>query len=267
MGDKTAIQWADATWNPITGCTPISDGCAMCYAKALITRFPLLHTRSSIPKPFERLYFHQGRLETPLKWKKPRRIFVCSMSDLFHDQIPFERIDQVFEVIDRCPQHTFMLLTKRPKRALEYFSQGEPGVFPYKNVWMGVTTENYTMADERLPVLLDIPATVRFVSIEPMLGPVELFGKHRDYLHDLGLPGRPPVLKGIDWVIIGAESGPGRRPCKIEWMVDVVEQCKAANVPVFVKQIHDGFGRVVKNIEDFPKELQFREFPQSRNNS
>jgi len=316
MAIKTKISWCDATYNPITGCTPISEGCANCYAKRWVAHFPLLHGFTSggpawdpteiEPFPFETIRFHHKRLDTPLKWKKPRRIFVCDIADLFHHHVCPEWIGAVMLVASFCSHHTFMLLTKRVRRMASWFENNPFGYtqgaalaefgkhiqmsspmgrrnrvngvgtinghdgqneWPLPNVWIGVTAENQARADERIPVLMGIPAAKRFVSIEPMLGPVELFGKHRDYLHDLGLPGRPPVQKGIDWVILGCESGPGRRPCKIEWMIDVVDQCRAAHVPVFVKQIHDGFGKVIKNINDFPKELQFREFPQSRNNS
>ena len=265
MSDKTKIEWANATWNPITGCTPISDGCTNCYAKRLVRQFPALHGYRGCteiePVPFDQIQFHSERLDQPLKWKKPRRIFVCSMSDLFHEDVDLEWVKKIYTVImeswHRNLGHTFMVLTKRPERMAEIINPFEP----LPNLWLGVTAENQRCADERIPILLDIPATIKFVSIEPMLEPVELFGTRYDYLSDLGRPCRPPVQKGIDWVILGAESGPGRRPCNIEWMIDVVNQCDAAGVPVFVKQVHDYRGRVVKDINDFPKALQRREFP------
>jgi protein gp37 len=275
--DNTMIEWCDSTWNPITGCTPVSEGCENCYAKRIVKRFPSIHGFTSggcaydpievDPLPFEIIRIHHKRLETPLRWKKPRRIFVGSMTDLFHNQVPYTEIDRIFEMMAAAKQHTFMILTKRPEWALEYFQDGEPGVFPYQNVWIGVTTENQAMADERMPVLLDIPAALRFVSIEPMLEPINIYPyllssyDHASLDHQMS--GNECRTNKIDWVILGAETGPGRRPCKIEWMIDVVDQCWAAGVPVFVKQINDGFGRVIKNIDNFPNELRYREFPEA----
>lgn len=188
---ETKIEWADVVWNPITGCTPISEGCQNCYARRIAYR---LKGRFGYPEndPF-RVTFHGERLEEPLKWKKSRRIFVCSMGDLFHENIPFEWINDIFGIIMMVPQHVFMLLTKRPERALEYhqyseyeFTDGSGKLetsnweWPV-NIWLGVTAENQKRADERIPVLLQIPASERFVSIEPMLGPIDL-------LNYLGLP-------------------------------------------------------------------------------
>ena len=262
MADKTLIEWADATWNPITGCTPISDGCKNCYAKRLIRRFPALHGYRETgpvvngyieiePIPFGEIRFHPERLDQPLKWKKPRRIFVCSMSDLFHEDVKLEWFQKVYTVIMESerlnPGHTFLMLTKHPKRMSDLI---RPKV-PLKNLWLGVTVESDKYL-HRIDTLLQIPAAVRFVSVEPMLGPI-MFSD----------PDSPcgENYPGLDWVILGAESGPGRRPCKIEWMGDVVRQCDDAGMPVFVKQIHNAAGRVVKDINLFPEQLQRREFP------
>jgi protein gp37 len=278
MSDKTKIEWANATWNPITGCTPISDGCTNCYAKRLVKRFPALHGHDLIyetlwPKPFNEIQFHPGRLHEPLKWKKPRRLFVCSMSDLFHEDVDLEWVKKIYTVImeswHRNLGHTFMVLTKRPERMAEIINPFEP----LPNLWLGVTAENQQSADERIPILLNIPAAVRFVSIEPMLEPVDFglrLGEERyencESCSASPVRGQPYCpgnheAGGIDWVILGAESGPNRRPCKTEWMIDVVNQCDDAGVPVFVKQIHDYRGRVIHDINQFPTQLQFREMP------
>jgi len=279
---KNSLYW-DSSWHPITGCSHSgSPGCDECWAKALVKRFPALHGHfggqwtdsgvQDVPLSFDKIQFHPERLDAPMKWKKPRRIFVCSMSDLFHKDVDFDTINGMFKTMCHpgCLHHTFLILTKRPERMADFFkwSMKEGGAGnnckAWRHIWLGVTAENQRCADERIPILLDIPAAVRFVSIEPMLSAIDL----SNYIPIrccsgtdcgcLGLPINPPYL---DFVIIGAESGPGRRPCKIEWMIDVVRQCDDAGVPVFVKQIHDVTGRVVKDINDFPKELQRREYP------
>ncbi len=206
--NKTKIEWTDATWNPVTGCTPVSEGCANCYAKRMATR---LAGRCGYPKdePFA-VTLHPDRLDQPLHWKKPRMIFVCSMGDLFHEDvpsclldIPFDFVNQVFAIAAMCPQHTFQILTKRPERMLEYLttwpnprevedrrdaveirmnSEHELShqrywvidTWPLPNIWLGVTCENQAAADERIPLLLQCPAAVRFVSIEPMLEAVDV---------------------------------------------------------------------------------------------
>ena len=284
MSDKTKIEWANATWNPITGCTPISDGCTNCYAKRLVKRFPALHGHDLIyetlwPKPFNEIQFHPGRLHEPLKWKKPRRIFVCSMSDFFHENIDGQWQIDVLDTLysyDAYSRRTAMFLTKRPKNIIPVMENWRKcnclANYP-KKWWFGVTAENQRCADERIPILLNIPAAVRFVSIEPMLEPVDFglrLGEERyencESCSASPVRGQPYCpgnheAGGIDWVILGAESGPNRRPCKTEWMIDVVNQCDDAGVPVFVKQIHDYRGRVIHDINQFPTQLQFREMP------
>jgi len=252
---KTKIEWATHSWNPVTGCTPVSEGCQNCYAQRMANR---LRGRCGYPAddPF-RVTLHPERLGEPLRWRKPSRVFVCSMGDLFHPDVQPIWLSMIFNVIRECPQHTFMVLTKRPEIALEHL--GNAMLQPYfglPNLWIGVTAENQQRADERIPILLQIPAAVRFISVEPMLGPIRL---QRDWLmcpggaeyghgmsltrvHAGGCCDRHPR---IHWVICGSESGPNHRKTKIEWIRDLREQCISANVPFFLKQMEIN-GRMVK---------------------
>jgi len=277
----TKIEWCEETWNPVTGCTKISAGCKNCYAERMAKR---LAGRVGYPQdePFK-VTLHDDRLEEPLKWKKPRRVFVCSMGDLFHDDVPFHFIDEVFARMAIAKNCTFIVLTKRPKRMQEYFwniggttrrdwvasricraldTTTVPHFeWPLPNVWLGVTAENKAAADERIPVLLKIPAAVRFVSIEPMLGPVDLttikwarISVNKNDYKRYGVPApdeiwstnnvlesrpgdelNPPKI-GLDWVICGGESGPSARPMHPDWARKVRDDCKAAGVPFFFKQ-------------------------------
>lgn len=244
---KSKIEWTDVTWNPVTGCTPVSAGCDNCYAKRNATRF---RGRAGYPAddPF-RVVMRPDRLEQPLKWKEPRRVFVCSMGDLFHDDVTDEFIIAVFKVMKACPQHTFMLLSKRENRALAWFEWIDedpiPG-WPLPNVWFGFTVENRRQADIRVPVLLQIPAAVRFVSCEPLLEAVNL--RVIDYPSKRGLldgltghteyPEQQPIaeLPEIDWVIAGGESGHRARPCRDRWIRMLQQQCNATSTPFFFKQ-------------------------------
>lgn len=188
MGDKTGIEWTDATWNPVTGCTKISPGCVHCYAEAVDHRFD--HDKmGKLPWAFPAsrggrgVTLHPERLEQPLRWKKPRRIFVNSMSDLFHEDVPDEGIAEIFQIMADCPQHTFQVLTKRPHRMRRFLDENE-GLgtvarftgysYPLPNVWLGVSVESQYWADRRIPLLLQTPAALRFLSVEPLLGPVDL---------------------------------------------------------------------------------------------
>lgn len=216
MGTK--IQWADETWNPVTGCTPISDGCKNCYAQRMAQR---LKGRCGYPKenPFA-ITFHPDRLDQPQKWKKPRRIFICSMGDLFHEKISYRIVDNVIMAAEKAPQHTYMLLTKRPKRMREYLSGGALA----KNIWLGVTVEDRKTMRERLPILTTTPTAnlgVRFVSFEPLL-------EHVD---------PKPWLLYIDWVIAGGETGPYARPADKTWIYYLMYRCKAREIkiPFFFK--------------------------------
>lgn len=231
----TKIQWTDKVWNPVTGCTKVSAGCKNCYAERIAGR--RLPAGGFVDRAFTDVRCHPERLDAPLRWRKPRRVFVNSMSDLFHEDVPAQFIGNVFNVCSRCPQHTFQVLTKRPERMRRIIG----AVPPPPNVWLGVSVEDQATADERIPLLLQTPAAVRFVSYEPALGPVRLtsitdgtFGRDALRVDDNSL-GWPE--KHIDWVIVGGESGPGARPCDVAWVRSVVEQCRAAGVPCFVKQL------------------------------
>ncbi len=260
MADKSRIEWTDATWNPITGCSPVSEGCENCYAKRDALR---LRGRFGYPddEPF-RVTFHEDRLDQPLRWKKPRKIFVCSMGDLFHEDVRDDAIGEIFAVMQLAIQHTFIVLTKRPRRALDFLTTYTtcepmsceksiddlaielsehyncpdklfPQNWPLPNIWIGVTAENQRMADERIPILLSTPAAVRFVSVEPMLERVDIYqwlGGNRD----INPP--HPYNGGLSWVICGGESGPGARPMHPDWARELRNQCINAGVPFFFKQ-------------------------------
>ena len=211
MSDRSAIEWTEATWNPVTGCTQISPGCANCYAKRFAERF-----RGVPGHPYERgfeVMERPERLEQPLRWKRPRTIFVNSMSDLFHEEVAGDFVASVFGVMERAGWHTFQVLTKRPERAAAL----APSLPWPPNVWLGVSVENQRWTT-RVDALRAIPAAVRFLSCEPLLGPLDL------------------DLEGIGWVIAGGESGPRSRPMDIAWARSVRDQCLASGVPFFFKQ-------------------------------
>lgn len=285
MGD-TRIEWATKVWNPVTGCSKVSPGCKNCYAERMAKR---LAGRFGYPKdnPFK-VTLHHDRLDEPLKrWRKPQMVFVCSMGDLFHDDVPFEFTDDVFENIAVCQSHTFLILTKRPERMQRWFETvterrpmpgqgvctggppfciGEPdhdasvgycgAPWPLPNVWLGVTAENQEMVNKRIPILLQIPAAKHFVSVEPMLGPVNLTridlgpngygltfeldaltGWATGYSENSGRPRvhRNDRFAKLDWVICGAESGHGARPADPNWVRNLRDQCVTAGVPFFFK--------------------------------
>ena len=239
MGGLTKIQWTDAVWNPVTGCTKVSAGCKNCYAEGIAKRF-------WGDRKFTDVQLHPDRLEQPLRWKKPRMIFVNSMSDLFHEDIPFEFITEVFSVIDRCKQHIFQILTKRPNIAIEYLSDINGHLYSLpENVWLGVSVENQGTSDERIPSLLQTPAAVRWISAEPLLDRISLQDDKRMYLDSVGAD--------LDWVVVGGESGQRRRPIDLEWARNIRDQCKQAEVPFFMKQ--------VDKIKPIPKDLMIREYP------
>lgn len=366
MTAATKIQWTDATWNPVTGCSKVSAGCANCYAERLAPRVFAGQRVSALgpsgvpeghrQRRFTDVRCHPDRLDQPLRWRKPRRVFVNSMSDLFHEDVPDEFIDRVFAVMALSSRHTFQVLTKRPERMRRYFVDrasrhiwataasefaGEvsgfgchqdvcQGSYPLPNIWLGVSCENQKTADERIPILLDTPAAVRFVSAEPLLGSIDLglqsatcdccarwssrwvnlrgavrgdfpagdltalAGIHRAHSNrhgalsirmasgrHLGIKPREfDALPGLDWAIVGGESGPKARACDVAWIRSIVEQCREAGVPCFVKQLgaapyeddHD-LGRFTPNveerlldpkggnIEEWPEDLRVREFP------
>ena len=212
MGDHSAIEWTDATWNPVTGCTKISPGCKNCYAERLAKRLQLMGN-PRYANGFE-LTQHDDQLGLPLRWKQPRRIFVNSMSDLFHVDVPAPFIQAVFRTMQQAHWHSFQVLTKRADRLAEL----APKLSWPANVWMGVSVESAEYTD-RIDYLRDVPAAVRFLSIEPLLGP---------------LPNLR--LQDIDWVIVGGESGPRHRKPDPPWVRDIRDQCLAARVPFFFKQ-------------------------------
>jgi len=232
---KTKIEWATDTWNPVTGCTKVSPGCKNCYAERLTERFG---------RRFDQIVLHPERLDAPLRWRKPRRVFVNSMSDLFHEEIPDEFIDKVFRQMQKARQHTFQILTKRPERMKEFLLKrvsvpwgGYTFPEPWGHrIWLGVSVENQECADLRIPALLQTSATVRFVSAEPLLASIDL----REYLTPCDDPlcdDHRDRLGGLDWVIVGGESGPGARPMDLSWARGIVRQCHNACVPCFVKQL------------------------------
>lgn len=299
MSDKSAIEWTDATWNPLRGCTRKSEGCRNCYAEIMAGRFSDpgqwghgLAQRVALPgggidhRWTGKVELVDAALDLPLRWRRPRRIFVNSTSDLFHEKVPDEWIDRVFAVMALAPQHTFQVLTKRPERMRKYFAQdggfgrwgfiehharqmldrlGKPqpkgktlahhGGSNMPHLWLGTSIEDQATADDRIPHLLATPAAVRFLSAEPLLGPVDLT---RIVIKPSDAPerGKPPVsinaLKGwyggadhgpapVHWTICGGESGPGARPMHPDWARSLRDQCQAAAVPFFFKQWGEWF--------------------------
>lgn len=227
---KSKIEWTDRTWNPVTGCTKVSQGCKNCYAERLYERF---NGHGS----FKNVICHPERLQQPMKWKKPCKIFVNSMSDLFHEDVPHNFIANVFSIMKRCPWHTFQILTKRPERMLEILTEWskQEDLPTLPNVWLGVSVEDQKTADERIPLLLQVPAAVRFLSCEPLLGEINLNGYLPDTYND-GTSVHQFYPNKIHWVIVGGESGPGARPMHPDWARSLRDQCKAASVPLFFKQ-------------------------------
>jgi protein gp37 len=254
---KTAIEWTDATWNPVTGCSKVSEGCRNCYAAALAPRLAAMGqdgytdlpwTKRNAPKNVK---MHVDRLDAPLRWAKPRRIFVNSMSDLFHELVPFDFVDRIFAVAALAPRHTFQVLTKRPERMAEYFDpermpertlailgatkafvgkgapyqgkgltdhlRGRKSILPLPNAWLGTSVEDRRVLG-RVDHLRQVPAIVRFLSCEPLIGPLDL------------------DLNGIHWVIVGGESGRDHRPIESEWVRNIREQTAEAGAAFFFKQ-------------------------------
>jgi protein gp37 len=228
MAQGSSIEWTEATWNPVAGCTPVSPGCLNCYAARMALRLEACglssgcvkyigtakRARDGRPVFSGKINIDESSLDLPRRWRKPRRIFVNSMSDLFHEGVPVEFIERVFTVMRECPQHDFQVLTKRPQRALEVAGSWH---WP-DNVWMGTSVEN-AMYIHRVHDLRNIPARIRFLSCEPLIGPI---------------PRLP--LKDIHWVIVGGESGPGARPMEKVWVEQIRDRCLEQKVPFFFKQ-------------------------------
>ena len=218
MSDKSAIEWTDATWNPVTGCTKVSPGCDNCYAERIDKRWG---------RDFSKVMLRPDRLEEPLCWKKPRMVFTCSMADLFHSQVRWDFLGTVFDVMIETPRHTYQVLTKRVSR-MAWWAENMAAItherqLPWEwpeNVWAGASVESQLFIG-RLNQLARVPAKVRFVSAEPLLGPL-----------DLALD-----MKPISWVIVGGESGPGARPMDLDWARTIRDQCALWGVPFFLKQL------------------------------
>ena len=258
----TKIEWCDETINVVAGCTKISPACDHCFAEKMAYRISQMTTKVKTYDKYSAVIgldkkwnghvsLDIDEMDKALKWKKPKRIFIASMGDLFHPAVPFDFSLRVFDVMSRCHQHTFLVLTKRPQRALEFCSHwgllpypDMPGITPSgeiwpNNVWAGCTVEDQQRADERIPILQSIPAAVHFISYEPALGPLGL-ARHFPHAHG----------KRNDrfWAICGQETGLGARPAKPEWFNSVINQCRSANVPMFVKKAPAG----VEIIREFP---------------
>lgn len=323
MARTTEIAWTDATWNPIRGCSRVSAGCENCYAERMAGRF------CDAGQPYDGLVRRVGKgarwtgevrmvqehLDDPLRWTKPRRVFVNSMSDLFHESLSNEQIASVFGVIAAAPRHAFQVLTKRATRMREWFAwvasvaaeNGETAVdvclryakhrcqhkalrgplefhtWPLMNVWLGVSVEDQDAADERVPELLRCPADVRWLSVEPMLGPVDispwLYGVCAEHDASMGGPGIQHC-KGhgeswsplnLHWVVIGGESGPGARPMETWWVERLMEQCSEDDVAVFLKQLGAApmshgkrmylMDKAGRRMDEWPTHLRVREWP------
>ncbi len=282
MSDGSKIEWTEASWNPVTGCTKVSPGCDHCYAETFAERW-----RGTPGHHFENGFdvtLRPERLEQPLRWKRPRRIFVNSMSDLFHESVSTTFIAAAFDVMRKTPQHTYQILTKRHARMRSLartaaFGEG----WPLPNVWLGVSVEDQKWADIRIPALLDTPAAVRFLSCEPLLGPVKLpiieeydgctcgVGPAGYYgMHERGCGTEPgPAWDRLHWVIAGGESGPGARPCEMGWLRSLRNQCAEVGVPFFCKQLgtvlgrQAGAGRKGGDWDAWPEDLKVREFPRT----
>lgn len=305
MSDRSAIEWTDATWSPVTGCTRVSEGCDHCY----IERTPPFRIGGRRfdgvgPGSTTGVVLHPERLDAPLRWRKPRRVFVNSLSDLFHDDVPSELLAEAFAVMALAERHQFQILTKRPARMRSLLNNDaflddvdtarlrrDPLSFrvsdwPRPNIWLGVSVESQRWADVRIPTLLKTPAAVRFLSCEPLLGPVDILnwtGCPGDWcVGGLTPNGACPVCEGgqrnipvIDWLIVGGESGPGARPMHPDWARQLRDQCHAADVPFFVKQMGSGWSREQRPLYPrdewpdpkggdpiyWPEDLRIREFP------
>lgn len=253
MSDKSAIQWTDATWNPVTGCTKVSPGCDHCYAETFAERF-----RGVKGHHFENGFdvtLRPERLKEPRRWRKPRRVFVNSMSDLFHKDVPDDFIRCVFDEMANAGQHTFQVLTKRPERMRRFvrnylmlagggFEEGASMDEPSPNVWLGVSVESGEQA-WRIEMLRETPAAIRFLSLEPLLAPPQKANGHTWALRD------------IDWVIVGGESGSGHRPMDLDWARKIRDHCKAMGIAFFFKQV----GAFRPTDDMIPDDLRIREFP------
>ncbi len=241
MAAASTIEWTDATWNPTSGCTKVSPGCDHCYAMKFAERFR--GVRGHYYEEGFDLSLRPNMLEKPAEWKKPRRVFVDSMSDLFQAGVPDDYLDQVFDRMESVDRHVYQVLTKRPERARRYLRKRYAKQPMPEQIWMGVSVENNDYG-WRAEMLREVRATIRFLSVEPMLGPIDRV-----------------ALDGIAWVIVGGESGHGHRPMNVEWVRDVRDRCGLAGIPFFFKQWHKkNTGRLLdgRTWDEIPKHFQMR---------
>lgn len=278
MGGTSGIEWTDATWNPVSGCMKVSDGCKNCYAERLFPR--AYASAAAAGRKFTDVVLHHDRLGIPLQWRRKRMVFVNSMSDLFHADVPDEFIERALTTTAHA-QHVFQILTKRPERMREVMRRWtDMNGRPQPNLWLGVSVEDQATANARIPLLLQTPAAVRFVSAEPLLGPVDVTNYLRPFVVRQASNG---LNEKLDWVVVGGESGRKARPCNVAWIRSIKDQCMAAGVPVFVKQLgarpydgeepdHDPNGadeprwmhlkdRKGGDMEEWPLDLRVREYP------
>ena len=303
---RGGIAWTTETWNPIRGCSRVSAGCVNCYAERQAIRMAgpgqaydgLVRMTSQGPKWTGRIAIAESKIGEPHRWTRPRKIFVNSMSDIFHESLADSDIDDIFRTMWLAAHHTYQVLTKRADRMHRYLSDPQtpwriaaitsvssnvdrsiaPIPWPLPNVWIGVSVEDQQRASERIPLVLRAPAAVRWISAEPLLGPLsDLRGiwnhcPEHDFASGFCIDRRHLGVRWLDWVVVGGESGPGARPMALGWAKDIVRQCRRAGVPVFVKQIgahptnregelHPISDRAGKNPDDWPAELRVREWP------
>ncbi len=281
MGDTTGIGWCDSTFNPWIGCARVSEGCKFCYAERENKVYRWNGGEWGRGAPRKRT--SESNWKKPLTWNRQaekrgvrQRVFCASLADVFDEEAPEEWRRDLFGLILETPHLDWLVLTKRAEAMRDYMrlwqtEHGERQVgrvlnynWPLPNLWLGVSAENQKRADERIPILLSIPAVIRFVSIEPMLGPVDLLGKEPDsgYLSRQGIApdGKPAYSPGLDWVICGGESGPNARPMNIEWARSLQNQCKNVGVAFFFKQL-GGHPDKRDSLEDLPGDMRIRQFP------
>lgn len=309
MSDKTKIEWSDATWNMLYGCARVSPGCENCYAEKHCHRFSgegqrhegLTVLGGTGPRWTGKIQLAPERLDVPLRWKRPRMIFTNSLSDLFHKDVPFAFIAQVFGVMAAAPQHTFQVLTKRADRMVEFFEwlhsefPGSPGhgcaffalgvghksikqlaapgvkiPWPLPNVWLGVSAENQKYADERISLLMRCPAAVHWVSAEPLLGPIDFIKTSKHWGPAGERVMKMPRWPGLGWVVVGGESGPGSRRMDPKWARSIRDQCEELRVPWLFKQLGSVWAKDVPgsdkkggNWEVWPQEFRVREYPRA----
>lgn len=252
MAQQSSIEWTDLTWNPVVGCSIASSGCTNCYAMRMAARLEAMGTEKyqGLTKRTKRgavwtdkVRCDEASVEIPLGWKKSRRVFVNSMSDLFHVDVPAKFVARLWEVMRQTPQHQYQILTKRPERMAGVLSTIAP--IPLQNVWLGTSVEGPFVVD-RIDYLRSVPAAIRFISFEPLIAPLPQLN-----------------LTGIDWAIVGGESGPRARPMDDAWAQAIVDQCEEQRVAAFVKQLSSGGAKAIKDIARFPERLRVRNYPES----